>query len=282
MEDLRPFVTRAQAGDLLAYGEIVRRFQDMAFGYAYSLLADFHLAEDAAQEAFIEAYRCLSKLRQPAAFPGWFRRIVFKRCDRMTRRKQVSTVPIEAAGSVVHEGPGPPEKAERREMRDKVLEAIRSLSEEERTVTTLYYVNGYSQEEVASFLEIPVTTVNNRLHASRSHLKERVITMVADTLRSNAPNPEEARDKVSLLLEFGERIGRGEPILTALGALREETESENLRDIIRHMEAAISAGRCVSEALAEHDDLFPPMVLSLINDGERFGILDQTMPLAGE
>ena len=42
-------------GDAQAYGHIVRLFQDMAFGYAYAILGDFHLAEDAAQEAFIEA-----------------------------------------------------------------------------------------------------------------------------------------------------------------------------------------------------------------------------------
>jgi len=281
-DDLRALVTQAQAGDLDAFGEIVRRFQDMAYGYAYSLLGDFHLAEDAAQEAFIEAYRCLPKLREPAAFPGWFRRIVFKRCDRLTRRKRVSTAPLGSVGSVASESPGPPEKAERREMRDKVLDAIGSLPDEERAVTTLYYIDGYSQKDVAEFLEVPVTTVNNRLHASRQRLKERMIAMVADTLRSNAPDPEEAQDKVRFLLQFGERIGRGEPILAALNALREQTESERLQDIIRHMEAVITAAGSVSEALAEGEDLFPPMVLSLINDGERFGILDQTMPLAGE
>ena len=58
---------RAQAGDLAAYDAVVRRFQDMAVGYAYSLVGDFHLAEDAAQEAFIEAYLDLNKLQEPAA-----------------------------------------------------------------------------------------------------------------------------------------------------------------------------------------------------------------------
>jgi DNA-directed RNA polymerase specialized sigma24 family protein len=53
-----------------AFGAIVRRFQDLAFGYAYALLGDFHLAEDAAQEAFITAWRHLDQLRTPEAFPG--------------------------------------------------------------------------------------------------------------------------------------------------------------------------------------------------------------------
>lgn len=50
MEDLLSVLQRAQNGDLCAYGTIVQRFQDMAVGYAYSILGNFHFAEDAAQE----------------------------------------------------------------------------------------------------------------------------------------------------------------------------------------------------------------------------------------
>ncbi len=71
MDDLTALVTRAQAENDRAYGELVRRFQDMAYGYAYAILNDFQLAEDAAQEAFIEAYRCLPGSEHPQAFPGW-------------------------------------------------------------------------------------------------------------------------------------------------------------------------------------------------------------------
>ncbi len=91
MEELRTLVVQAQAGSSGAYDRIVERFQDMAVGYAYSILGDFHLAEDAAQEAFVGAYADLHTLRDPAAFPGWFRRIVFMRCSRLTRRRQIPT-----------------------------------------------------------------------------------------------------------------------------------------------------------------------------------------------
>ena len=52
--------------------------------------------------------------------------------------------------------------------------------------TTLYYINGYTQGEIAEFLELPVTTVRNRLHTSRKHLREGLVDMVADTLKSRA------------------------------------------------------------------------------------------------
>ena len=91
MSELTPMVERAQAGDIAAFESLVKRCQNMAYGYAYAQLGDFHLAEDAAQEAFVDAYRLLGDLRAPAAFPGWLRRIIHKRCDRLTRgRRAVS------------------------------------------------------------------------------------------------------------------------------------------------------------------------------------------------
>ena len=59
MENLSTLVAMARKGDTAAYGEIVKRFQDMAVGYALSVTGDFHLAEDATQEAFLQAYRDL-------------------------------------------------------------------------------------------------------------------------------------------------------------------------------------------------------------------------------
>src|SRR5215813_7974873 len=88
MSTVGELIVRVRDGDADAYDIVVHRFQDMAVGYGYSILHDFQLAEDAAQEAFFEAHRCLASLRDPAAFPGWFRRIVFKHCDRIMRRSQ--------------------------------------------------------------------------------------------------------------------------------------------------------------------------------------------------
>ena len=192
MEELAGLVVRACGGDLDAYGQIVRRFQEMAYGYAYAILGDFHLAEDATQEAFVNAYRDLSQLSEPAAFPGWFRRIVFKRCDRLTRGKKMPTVSLDAAAAAVSQMPEPDEMAASREMHDKVIDAIRSLPQAQREVTTLFYINGYSQKDIAAFLEVPTSTVKNRLAAARNRLKQRMLTMVKKTLREHAL-PEDFR-----------------------------------------------------------------------------------------
>jgi RNA polymerase sigma factor (sigma-70 family) len=200
VEELKKLVVHAQAGDLDAYAEVIRRFQDMACGFAYSILGDFHLAEDAAQEAFVQAYRDLSQLREPAAFPGWFRTIVFKHCDRLTRGKRLPAAPIEAAEGVASSHSSPAEAAERSEMKDRVLDAVKSLPPDERMVTTLFYINGYSQKDIADFLEVPVTTVKNRMHASRRLLKERMMQMAQAQLRENAPGERFSAQVIERLL----------------------------------------------------------------------------------
>lgn len=201
MEELKSLINRVQAGELEAYGAIVQRFQDMAVGYAYSILGDFHLAEDAAQEAFIEAYPNLSKVYGPTAFPSWFRKIIFKHCDRLTRGKYVQMVPLEEAIDLPSKAKDPAVAAEEEEMKNMVITAIASLPENQRTVTTLFYINGYSQNQIADFLEVPATTVDHRLRASRKRLKstlspnlieERIITMTKDTLHEEAPSRDDS------------------------------------------------------------------------------------------
>ncbi len=211
-------VSRAQAGDLDAYAEVVLRFQDMAYGYSYSLLGDFHQAEDAAQEAFIEAYRNLGQLRDPAAFPGWFRRVVFSRCQRILRRKRPCTEALE--GTLPAQDKEPSEMMARAELKDSVLAAIRSLPEPERMVTTLFYINGYSQEDIAGFLEVPVTTVKSRLHTSRGRLKERMMNMVADEMKSH-PLSEDFPERIRLLLELPRPLAiEGHPVSEAWKVFR--------------------------------------------------------------
>ena len=198
-------VARARAGDRAAFEEVVRRFQALAVGYAYSILGDFHWAEDAAQEAFVEAYFRLGGLREPLAFPAWLRRVVFKHCDRLTRRRRVPTVPLEAGIQAADPAPGPDETALADMRREAVLSAINALPEGERAATTLYYIDGYSVAEVGAFLEVPGSTVKNRLHSARARLHAGMEGMVEKTLKDSAPGDEFGR-KVSRVLEGIERI----------------------------------------------------------------------------
>jgi len=176
----------------VAFGEIVRRFQDMAFGCAYAVLGDFALAEDVAQESFLTAWRHLDQLRAADAFPGWFKRIVLSQCNRVTRGRRLDTVPLDtlyAATDTVT--PDPFREAVRQETRERVLQAIQSLPDHERLVTTLYYINDYPVADIAAFLELPVTTIKKRLHSARQRLKERIMDLVPDALQERRPSNDD-------------------------------------------------------------------------------------------
>jgi len=184
LEELAALVIRARDGDRDAFGAVVRRFQDMAVGYGYSLIGDLPLAEDAAQEAFLESYICLPQLREPAAFPGWFRRIVFKQCDRITRGKRIRLEPLDDI-EVTHS------PAEKGEMKDQMWKAIDALPEHERSVVMLFYLSGYSQKEIGAFLDVPVSTVKKRLFSARLRLREMLMDLVTDNLRESRPSRDE-------------------------------------------------------------------------------------------
>ncbi len=181
------WVTRAQQGDLVAFERLVRSFQDMAVAYAGAILGDFDLAQDAAQEAFIQACGHLSDLEAAEAFPAWLRRILVGQCDRLMRKRRLHTVPLHDGAELADPDCGPLDALQRQELHDTVLAALRALPEREREVTALYYIDGYSLAEVGEFLEVPVSTVKNRLHTARRRLREQVGVLVQETLRSQAP-----------------------------------------------------------------------------------------------
>ena len=180
MKDIDSIVLRAADRDSPAasrreaFGELVIRFQDMAFACAFAVLGDVYLAQDTAQEAFVVAWQKLAQLREPAAFPGWFKRIVLTQCNRLTRCKRLQIVPLAEEVNASKIDPGPHASAERHDLLAKVLQAINALPENERLVTTLFYIDGYTQADIGDFLEVPVSTVNKRLYSARQRLKSNV------------------------------------------------------------------------------------------------------------
>jgi RNA polymerase sigma factor (sigma-70 family) len=200
MSDYTGLVEQAQQGTRearhAAFNELVRRFQGMAFKQAYQTLSDTHLAEDAVQEAFLTAYLRIDQLRDPAAFPGWLRRIVMTQCDRLVRGVRPTLEPIDKRYDLATGKPGPEAQVEVRDIRRIVQAAVEALPEHERAVTEGYYMQGESQKEIAERLQVPVTTVKKRLQYAREHLRLLVQDInavfdqaIADMIQP-APEPE--------------------------------------------------------------------------------------------
>lgn len=163
-----------------AFGGLVCSFQDMAYACAYAVLGDFHLAEDAAQEAFITAWQKLYQLRQPEAFPGWFRRIVLTECNRLRRGKRMRVSSLDDGARVPSIFDNPQTTIERNEQKKAVFAAIEKLPENERIIVALFYLKEHSQSDISRFLEIPLTTVAKRLYSARVRLRGKMMDKFKD------------------------------------------------------------------------------------------------------
>jgi len=198
-QTLNQLIPAARAGDMAALSELVRRYQNLAFSHAYSMLHDFQHAEDVTQEAFITVLSSLDRLQEVEAFSAWLRGIVQHQCHRLLRRPQLETIPLDATLEVVAFTADPACHIEQQEIRRAVRAAIADLPPLQREVTTLFYLQERSQPEIAVFLDVPLSTVNTRLHAARQKLKRRMTSMMEDTLTQRDAS-EEPEDNVGRII----------------------------------------------------------------------------------
>jgi RNA polymerase sigma factor (sigma-70 family) len=175
-------VASARAGDVSAFEALTHRYRGLAFAFAYHQLGRFDDAEDAAQDALVEAYLKLGHLRDPARFAAWLRRIVSGKAAELARRRReepLAPEELEAARDPRSEAPDSLEM--------QVREALQQLPPAVRLATTLFYVEGLSYQEIAAYLEVPASTVRGRLQRARSSLREELIGVVAAGLRQARP-----------------------------------------------------------------------------------------------
>lgn len=175
MTDYRDWVLRAKRGDKAerddAFDHLVRDFRGMVYSLAYGRLSDRQLAEDAAQEALLAAYKQINQLQDVTAFPVWLRRIVLTKADRIQRRRRLVAEAVELAQDTASGEPSPEDVLEASELRENVRAAVAALPAIERDVTRDYYFEGETQREISERLNIPLATVKKRLQYARQHLR---------------------------------------------------------------------------------------------------------------
>jgi len=188
----RDLVRQALDGDVRAYRRLIERYRNAVYGLAISFVGDFDLAEDMAQEAFILGYYRLGTLTDWDRFGVWLRTITANLCRMELRRRRARPVEEGAfdadgmAGSV----PAPDVVYERDEVQRQVREALMGLSEKDREVVILYYLDERTVEEVGQFLGVSGAAVKGRLHRARQHLRKELIGMVQETLSQKRLGPE--------------------------------------------------------------------------------------------
>lgn len=159
-------VERARRGDEDAFAELVRIGAPAALGAARRITRDAALAEDAAQEAFLRAYRALGDYRHESSFAAWIRKIAVRTAIDLVRRRR----PEDPLAEGVLAG-GSEEK--HHEDADLLREALASLSPLDREILLAREVEGAPDQEVARRFEMTVTGVRVRMHRARKKLRAR-------------------------------------------------------------------------------------------------------------
>lgn len=173
----------ALQGDLDAFNRLVLAYQDRVFSQAYRLLGEVDAAEDAAQEAFISAFRNLSAYRG-GSFRAWLLRIVTNVCyDELRRRQRRPTAPLEPLAQEDDEeiesprwlaDPGftPEQELEQQELGRALQHCLDELPSEFRAVVVLVDIQGMDYEEASLAVGAPLGTVKSRLARARLRMRE--------------------------------------------------------------------------------------------------------------
>jgi RNA polymerase sigma factor (sigma-70 family) len=196
--ELTGLVEAARAGSPDAWRVLIDRFQDLAVALAYGRLGEMESARDASQEAVGLAFGPLDELADPAAFPGWFTRLVLTACHRQHRRRRLPTVPLDDVPVATAPGADPAAVVARRWEAERVRSAVEALPEAERMVVALHYLAGLTYPEVAEFLGVGLSAAKKRAHVARGRLKE-LLPMAADLLARSRPS-RDGRFRDTILL----------------------------------------------------------------------------------
>lgn len=179
-ENEAQLIRQAQRGDLDAFNTLVLHYQDRAYTVAYRIMADSASAADAAQEAFITAYRRLDTYRG-GSFRAWLLRIVTNTCyDELRRRKRRPATSIDdLPGAELDDGPALPDDAPtpeqvalHSELNRAIQDCIDSLGEAQRIILVLSDIEELSYQEVAVIAGVKVGTVKSRLSRARVSVRD--------------------------------------------------------------------------------------------------------------
>lgn len=176
------------SGDDSAFSDIVNKYQKSVHALVWRKIGDFQVAEEIAQDTFLQAYKKLATLKNPSQFAGWLYVIASNLCSDWHRRKKPTmqslddtkkgTLDETSYESYVAEQR---EKAATEHRREIVKKLLKKLPESERTVVTLHYLGEMTAEAISKFLGVSVNTIKSRLRRARKRLQKEE-PMIRETL----------------------------------------------------------------------------------------------------
>jgi RNA polymerase sigma factor (sigma-70 family) len=174
-------VRRARNGDLRAYDELVKRYQQRIYATIYHMTSNHEDANDLAQDSFIKAFQALKSFKGGSSFYTWLYRIaVNKTINFLKQRKNRVHMSLNDLDFNTENNPDlvalisdktPRRDAGLKELQEKLNTALLKLSEPHRLVVVLHDVQGMSHEEVAQVMDCNIGTVRSRLFYARQQLQ---------------------------------------------------------------------------------------------------------------
>jgi len=172
----------AQKGNLDAFNTLILHYQDSVYNTALRILGDEDQAADAAQEAFISAFKSITSFRG-GSFKAWLMRTVTNACyDELRRQKRRPTTPLEPDTEDGEEmesprwladpGMTPAQKSEADELEHAIQHCLNNLPLEFKTVVIMADIQGMDYTEVATSVRVPLGTIKSRLARARLRLRE--------------------------------------------------------------------------------------------------------------
>ncbi|TMA91770.1 MAG: sigma-70 family RNA polymerase sigma factor [Deltaproteobacteria bacterium] len=199
--DDRTLVKAAQTGDAQAFRALVERYQRRVVQLALAMTKDADEAMDIAQETFVRVHRYLPSFKGDSSFFTWTYRIAMNLClDAQRRKGRLERVDVEQGDEAEIEAAmdppsaalaGPQRQALNAELRDRIEEALASLSENHRAILLLREVEGLSYEDLAKVLGIRKGTVMSRLFHARLKMQSKL----REYLGEDAPTREEPEEE---------------------------------------------------------------------------------------
>lgn len=168
----KKLIQAAKQGDHYALETIFRHHVDGAVRLAYLITRNWATAEDAVQEAFLQAFRSLHGFKDDKPFKPWFTRIVVNKAKRTKSRLDRGHLPYEFEEENPHRSLIPEAHALEKEELNAIFSAINRLDDNHRIPLLLKYVTGLTEAETAESLKLPISTIKSRLYTARRRLEK--------------------------------------------------------------------------------------------------------------
>ena len=175
MKDVeKEWLQQALHGDANAFGQLVEVYNQPVYNLCFRMLGDPYEAEDAAQEAFLRAYKSLKRYDITRSFSTWLLSIAAHYCIDLIRKRRIWFIPIDTLDyrEIRDPSPNPESSLSISEDQQQIQSLLESLSPTDRAAVVMRYWYDFSYDEISNTLNLSLSAVKSRLHRARRTLAQ--------------------------------------------------------------------------------------------------------------